>query len=232
MVNCKKLNNYKYCLFFCLLSGILFCLSQLICVQLGIIILNALFNEIVDEFRLLADNINKKEYNFYEKLEIASYKSIPEIDVGIFWSFIGIIFLKKYGFNWGNIFQFFSLVGFILLFLLFDFQIDDKLSNNYTQMEFAVLIISYIFSSITVGASSMIALKQFSSLYFNFYKKNFDLFKYINIFYWLCYLLFSLIKCIIKKICKGINLGEGKTKQKEKNLQQIFFILFLYSLLF
>jgi len=88
-------------------------------------------------------------------------------------------------------------------------------------MEFAVLIISYIFLSITVGASSMIALKQFSSLYFNFYKKNFDLFKYINIFYWLCYLLFSLIiKCLKrKKIFK-------RKKQKEKNLQQIFFYTF------
>ena len=91
----------------------------------------------------------------------------------MFWSFIGIIFIKKYGFNWGNIFQFFSLLGFILLFLLFDFQIDNKLSNNYTRMEFAVLIISYIFLSITVGASSMIALKQFSNLYFNFYEKHF-----------------------------------------------------------
>ena len=168
---CEKLNNSKRCLVLSFFSGFLFCLIQLIGVQLGIIVLNALFQEIVDEFRLLADNINKKEYNFYEKLEIASYKSIPEIDVGMFWSFVGIFVMKKYGFKWGNIFQILSLIGFIFLFFLFDFQLGDKLKKNYSRMELTALIISYIFLSITVGASSTIALKQFSNIYFAFYQK-------------------------------------------------------------
>ena len=120
--NCGRCSDSKRCSFFLLICGFFFCLIQLIGVQLGIIILNALFNEIVDEFQYLAGEESlKKEYNFYEKIEIASYKSIPEVDVGMFWSFIGIIVLKKYGFGWSNIFQFLSSIGFLLFifFLIF-----------------------------------------------------------------------------------------------------------------
>ena len=102
-------------------------------------------------------------------------KSKPELDVGMFWSFIGISILKKFSFFWSNIFQILSLLGFILLFLLFDFQINDKLITNYSRIEFTVLIISYILLSITVGASSTIGLKQFYNIYFTFYQKQLDL---------------------------------------------------------
>ena len=172
---CGACSSSKCCLLFCFICGFLFVIVQLIGVQLGLIILNALFNEIVDEFKLLSDIENPKEYTFYEKLEIASYKSIPEIDVGMFWSFIGIIVLKKYGFLWSNIFQVLSLAGFVLLLILFDFHTGDKLLTNYSRMEFTALIFGFIILSITVGASSTVALKQFSNLYFTFYLNHFDL---------------------------------------------------------
>ena len=182
---CNEFYNSKCCFTFSFICGFIFCIIQLIGVQEGIIILNALFNEIVDEIKLTR-NI-PKEYDFYQKIEIASYKSIPDIDVGMFWSFVGIIVLKKYGFICSNIFQLLSLIGFLLLFLLFDFHKKNKLSVDYTNLEITVLIISYFLLCISVGASSTIAIKQFYNLYLLCYKKYFNLFKYINLFYWIYY---------------------------------------------
>ena len=203
---CRKLKNYKYCPITCFIFGCFFCLIHLIGVQEGIIILNALFDEIVDEFKLLA-NDTPKEFNFYEKIENATYKSIPEIDVGMFWSFLGIIFLKKYGFMWSNIFQLLSLIGFLLLFLLFDFHTGDKLSINYEHMELTILILSYILLSILVGATSMLSLKQLMNLYNAFYKKHFNLYSSINIYYRIFY------HCVIKETEK-----EKKSKKEENIL--------------
>ena len=93
---CKKLNSSFGYLLISFISGCIFCLIQLIGIQAGIIILNALFSEIVEECKFLGDDDMIKEYNFYQRIEIASYKSIPEIDVGMFWSFIGLTILKKF----------------------------------------------------------------------------------------------------------------------------------------
>ncbi len=45
-------------------------------------------------------NLNKtqREYNFYEHLEINSYKELPEIDVAMITSSLGIICLRCFGF--------------------------------------------------------------------------------------------------------------------------------------
>ena len=211
---CTKCNNTKCCRIFYLICGFFFCIIQLMGVQEGIIILNALLREIVDEIKL-SRNI-PKVYNFYEQLEIASYKSMPEIDVGMFWSFIGIIVLKKYGFIWSNIFQFLSLIGFILLFLLFDFHEGEKLLVYYTRMETAALVISYIFLCISVGASSTIALKQLFNLYKVFYQKEFNFFKYINIIY-------CIIRCLKPKsnIKNSQSIGESQSKSNNnKNTEE------------
>ena len=95
----------------------------------------------------------------------------------MFWSFLGLFTLKKYGFNWSNIFRVLSLIGFILLFLLFDFQTEDKLSTNYTKIECVVLLFSYTILSITVGASSTIALKQYFNIYLAFYKEKINIYE-------------------------------------------------------
>ena len=103
------------------LFGIIFSLLHLIGVQAFIIILNALFSEIVDEFKLWA-NSTPREYNFYEKIKIKSYRELPEIDVVMITSSIGIIFLRNYGFYCSNItFQLISCITVFLLFLFFDF---------------------------------------------------------------------------------------------------------------
>ena len=73
--------------------GLIFCLFHLIGVQEGIIILNSLFSEFVDEFKLLINKTPRK-YNFFVKIEINSYRELPEIDVGMVTSSIGIVVLK------------------------------------------------------------------------------------------------------------------------------------------
>ena len=101
--------------------GTAFCLVHLIGVQASIIILNALFSEIVDEFKLWANN-TPRVYNFYEKIQIKSYRELPEIDVAMITSSIGIVILKNYGFYCCNItFQLTSSILFFLLFLLLIF---------------------------------------------------------------------------------------------------------------
>ena len=147
--------------------GTAFCLVHLIGVQASIIILNALFSEIVDEFKLWANN-TPREYNFYEKIQIKSYRELPEIDVAMITSSIGIVILKNYGFYCCNItFQLTSSVLFFLLFLLFDFHTNEKLSKNYSRLELIVLILSYIFLSFSVGCFSTIALKEYYTICVN-----------------------------------------------------------------
>ena len=184
----EKCIQSRGCIIFFFICGILFCFSHLIGVQAGIIILNALFKEIIDEIKLGLNDTPRK-YNFYQNLEIASYRSVPEIDVGMTFCFLGTIFLKNYEYYMSNIFQLLALVSFILLFCLFDFHRGNELSNNYIQIEITVLIISYIILSILVGASSIIGLKEFFNLYKNFYKN-----KCCNISKYLCtkYLCFFL----------------------------------------
>ena len=206
---CYVINNSKCCMVLCFICGFLFILIQFIGVQEGIIILNALFEEIIDEFKLIIQD-TPREYNFYQKIENASYRIIPEIDIGMFWSFIGIIILKKFGFIWSNIFQLLSLIGFILLFLLFEFHYGNQLSEKYTNIEFTILIFAYILLSITVGGSSMIALKQFMNLYKAFYEKNFNIYSHINLPY-------CLVLCFIKILKKE----EEKEKEEENSVLKL-----------
>lgn len=161
----KKKNYYEY-------SGFVFCIFHLVGVQTSIIILNSLFSEIVDEFELL---INKapREYNFYQHLEINSYKVLPEIDVAMITSSVGIIFLRSCGFNCINFtFQLISMVIFLLLFLLFDFHTGDELLNNYSQLQFIIIILSYIFLSIIVGCFSTLGLKEYFDIFSGVFSKD------------------------------------------------------------
>ena len=180
-IECK---DYVGCLD---IFGNLFCLLHLFGVQEGIIILNALFDEIVDEMLLLVKD-TPRQYNFYEYIEICSYKEIPEIDVAMITSSIGIIVLKKFGFFCSNfIFQLFSIIYFCLFFLLFDFHTNDQLLKNYTPLEIVSLIISYVFLSILVGCSSILALKEYwdfySEVYFKKNKNNLPIEKIIFYFF-------------------------------------------------
>ena len=67
--NCEKMMESRCVLIFFFICGIFSCLVQLIGVQAGIIIINSIFKEIVDEIKLLSRDIPRK-YNFYENLEI------------------------------------------------------------------------------------------------------------------------------------------------------------------
>ncbi len=93
----------------------------------------------------------------------------------MFWSFVGIMTLKKYGFICCNIFQILSSLGFLILYFLFDFHTGDKLNFYYTRMETTALILAYCLLSILVGATSTIAIKQLYNLYSLFYKRHFNI---------------------------------------------------------
>ena len=161
----KKKNYYEY-------MGLIFCIFHLVGVQTSIIVLNSLFSEIVDEFELLI-NKTPREYSFYEYLEINSYKILPEIDVAMITSSVGIICLRSCGFYCSIItFQLISMVLFLLLFLFFDFHTGDELLNNYSQLDFTIIILSYIFLSITVGCFSTIALKEYFDMFSGVFSKD------------------------------------------------------------
>ena len=163
--------NYKKCINFFDIFGVIFCILQLIVVQSSIIIINSIFNEIVEEFKLMINNTSR-EHNFYENLKINSYREIPEIDVGMITSSIGIFFLKNNGYICSNItFQFSSLILIFLLFFYFNFHIEDELLINYSGWKLFMLILSYIFLSILVGCSSIIALKEYYDIYSTLFVK-------------------------------------------------------------
>ena len=156
---------------FFILCGVFFCIIQLICVQSSIIILNSLFNEITDELKLWLNN-TPRELNFYEILEKNTYRELPEINVAMITSSVGIICLKNFGFICSNIsFQLSSSIWFLLLFLFFEFHTEAQLLENYTRLEILVLVLSYIVLSILVGNSSTIAIKEFADIYYDVYYK-------------------------------------------------------------
>lgn len=159
----------------------------------------------VAEFKLWAVNSPRKN-NFYKQLEINTFRELPEIDVGMVTSSLGIIVLKSSGFKIANsIFQLISAVLILILLLLFHFHTDDKLLENYTRLELVILGLSYIILSILVGGSSTIAIKEYDDICTEiFYKKekseeSNDKF----IFYFLSGLSLFLIMPINKKIFKS-----------------------------
>ena len=96
--------SYSNCsiAFIILFFGILYSAIQLIGVQEMIIILNSMLNELIDELKL-AITKSPREYNFYEVIKVCSYKEIPDIDVAMVTSFLGIIISKSLGFILTNI---------------------------------------------------------------------------------------------------------------------------------
>ena len=163
--------KYSSFTFIFIFFGFVFCIIQLIYVQASIIILNSLFKEINDEFKLWL-NKTPRELNFYEILERNTYRELPEIDVVMITSSVGIICLKNFGFICCHLtFQLSSLIWLLLLFLLFDFHTDVQLLENYTRLEILVLVLSYVFLSILVGISSTIAIKEYSDIYYDVYNK-------------------------------------------------------------
>ena len=79
-----------------------------------IIILNSMLNELIGKLKL-AITKTLREYNFYEVIKICTYKEIPDIDVAMVTSFLGIVVSKALGFIITNIL--FQLIpGFLFLF--------------------------------------------------------------------------------------------------------------------
>ena len=245
--NCKKYEDSVCCciLYFILriimpfICGLIFCIIHLIGIQEGIIILNALLSEIVEEIKFRMRN-KQRENNFFEYIEIASYKSVPEIDVGMFFSFLGIITLKKFGIISSYAFQLSSLIYLILLFLLFDFHTKDELLIYYSNLELAILIFSYVFLSLLIGSFSTMSIKEFLNLYEDYYKKNLNLSEifcgsatcsiYRNLMYAGIVKLFPCIKnCQDKDNENKDNDYIKSNEQREKNITNNSRIIYLNS---
>ena len=234
--------EYEDCQRCFIFLGVIFCIFDLIGIQEGIIILNALFDEIKDEIFLLATDTPRK-YNFYEHLEIASYKTIPEIDVAMVTCTFGIMFLKKFGFYCTDLtFQLLSSIGFLGLFLMFDFHTDEELVENYTTTEIVVLATSYLLFSCFIGCVSTIALKEFWDLYAIF-KKYDDEFEenYFNRFIANEKVLFYLFPSISAVLIILINRIIFYLFEKHKDIKSkwllisilgIFVLCFVSSVLF
>ena len=220
----KKKKYYEF-------LGLIFCIFHLIGVQASIIFLNSLFSEIVDEYDLLIRK-TPREYNFYEHLEINSYKGLPEIDVAMITSSVGIICLRSFGFYCSNItFQLLSMILFLLLFLFFDFHTGDELLNNYSQLEFLIIILSYIFLSIIVGCFSTIGLKEYFDMFTGVFSKNEN--KEDDekpLFYLLSGISFLIIMGINRKIFTS--LKSQNSKLISISMIIVCFISFILSFIF
>ena len=219
------LNN----IFIFIIFGILFCFINLIGVQASIIILNSLFNEIVEEFKLWINGTPRK-FNFYQIIEINTYRDLPEIDVAMITSSIGIIFLKNFGFYCSIItLQLISSVSFFLLFLLFEFHKNDQLLENYTRLEIVVLVLAYILLSFIVGCSSTISLKE----YFNIDRRVFEKKKEFSekgqmiVFYFFSGISLMITMIINRKIFKSF-----KSKWILLSIAILCFASFLISVIF
>jgi len=163
--NSNRENYYQCELFFIHIFGFSFCILQLISVQSSIILIKAILNQIIEG--ILFHNLKKpRGNNFYEYIEISTYKEIPEIDVAMVTTTLGLFFHKKFGYYCSNItFHVIVSIILILFFLLFDFHLNDNLSKNYNPIELVVLCFIYIFLSIIVGCTSAIGLKEYYDLF-------------------------------------------------------------------
>ena len=100
-IESKYTNSEKICLVY-IIGFLHFPILHLIGVQEMIIILNAMLNELIDELKLPLKK-KARENDFYEVIQICSYKEIPDIDVAMLTSFIGIIAFEHLGFIATNI---------------------------------------------------------------------------------------------------------------------------------
>ena len=168
----------SYIAFNIMFFGILYSGIHLNGVQEMIIILNSMLNESIDELKL-AITKTPREYNFYEVIKICSYQEIPDIDIAMVTSFLGILVSKYLGFITTNIiFQLIPGLLFLLFFYLFPFHTGKELEKNYSFSEILILLLTYILTSIMVGASSAISLKEINEV-IQIYNK-YTLYFYVN----------------------------------------------------
>ena len=115
----KKNHSECFLVFANIICGLFFPLFQLIGVQEQLIVLNSLLNELIEEFRLAIKD-TPRQYNFYEVIKICSFKEIPNMEISILTSFIGIAAMKNLGYFWTNFcFQLLPGLMFFFIFLLF-----------------------------------------------------------------------------------------------------------------
>ena len=123
-----------------------------------------MLNELIDELKLALKK-KARENDFYEVIQICSYKEIPDIDVEMLTSFIGIIAFEHLGFIATNIiFQSVPGLLFWFFFYYFSFHTGKELEENYLLAEIFILISAYIIGFILVGGSSTISLKQINKI--------------------------------------------------------------------
>ena len=177
----EKKHSECFLVFAIIVCGLFFPLFQLIGVQEQLIVLNSLLNELIEEFRLATKDI-PRQYNFYEVIKICSFKEVPDMEISMFTSFIGIAAIKHLGYFWTNFcFQLLPGLMFFFFFYYFSFHTGKELDENYISSEIIILAVTTILGFILVGGSSIISLKQISILFKSVFRDfKFDITKSYN----------------------------------------------------
>ena len=129
------------------------------------LILNLLFSALKCRLDI---GCNKQEFNkrknFFNFLFSESRKDVFDIDLVMFWSFIGLKLLETCKFRKTSFL--FLVLNIIMLCLVyvFDFIISDE---NYSFIRIFLLALLYLFISLTLGSSSLISQQVVIDIYSN-----------------------------------------------------------------
>lgn len=167
----KRQNINKCCK--CLIESILplFTIFYLFGIYIIISIKDLLFNLLISSiecrFDIYCDKEKfKKQSNFFDYFLAEQNKISINLNLVMFWSFIGIKFLYSLGFTITNII--FMILNIIILSIIyiFDFQ---AFEDNYSIMKILLLACLCFFTCITLGGSSLISQQFLINLYAIFY---------------------------------------------------------------
>jgi len=173
IVNCT--NNKNWLFFNFIILGNLFVIFHLIGIQEMIKVMNAILNELIQEGKLKFLQ-TKRTNTFYEEIRFSTFRNIPDIDVALFFNFLGETIFKCFGYFFTNLlFEGINLFFIILFFYGFHFHVEDELNENYFKSEIIILILSYLVIFVCIGSVSMLSLQEYFrdiNFYFEFKEKN------------------------------------------------------------
>lgn len=138
-------------------------------------VMNAILNELIEEGKLKFLQTERTN-TFYEEIRFSTFRNIPDIDVALFFNFLGEMIFKCFGYFFTNIlFEGINLCFLILFFYGFHFHVGEELNENYFKSEIIILILSYLVFFVCIGSVSMLSLQEYFrdiNFYFEFKENN------------------------------------------------------------
>ena len=130
---------------------------------------NLIFNLLFSSLKCRLDiSCNKNEFserkNFFNYLFSESRKLSIDIDLMMFWSFIGLEILESCQFRKTCSLLLISNIIMLCLIYIFDFRISEE---NYSIIRIILLAFLYLFISLTLGSSSLISQQAVINIYSN-----------------------------------------------------------------